>query len=132
MGEFPKARWQAWLLLLALVASAAVPRTFVVCVSRDDHCSLEADFEAEPCEADFIFGAGNDASWPPADCTDIPAVQLSARTDAPPADFVVPPNAVAPPPLAPLVAFRHPTDGRPGVQRAETVDRVLRTTVLRL
>ena len=132
MRRDPTARRQAWLLLIALVASAAVPRTFVVCVSRDDHCSLEADFEAEPCEADFIFGAGTDASWPPADCTDIPAIQLSARTDAPPAPIAIAPVAILTLPSAPPAPLRHPTDGRPGVQPAETAHRALRTTVLRL
>lgn len=132
MREGPRARWQVLLLLMALVASAAVPRTFVVCVSQDDHFSLEADFEAEPCEATFILGAGADASWPPADCTDIPAIQLSARTDAPAADVVAPPIDLAPPPVAIDLAFRHPTDGRAAVQPAKSADRALRTTVLRL
>lgn len=71
-------RGRALLLLMALLVSAALPRVFVVCVSDDDHVSLEAVFEGDPCETKFIFGARAESGWPAVACTDIPAVQLSA------------------------------------------------------
>ncbi|MEZ4332253.1 MAG: hypothetical protein R3F35_10895 [Myxococcota bacterium] len=74
----------ALLLLLALLVSATLPRVFVVCVTDDDHVSLEAVFEGDPCETNFIFGARAESGWPTVACTDIPAVQLSALGEADP------------------------------------------------
>lgn len=74
----------ALLLMLALLVSATLPRVFVVCVTDDDHVSLEAVFEGDPCETNFIFGARAESGWPTVACTDIPAVQLSALGEADP------------------------------------------------
>lgn len=133
------ARLHAWLLLAALLFSTTLPRAFVVCVSADDHVSLEAAFEGDPCELQFIFGARNDASAPAPSCTDIPAIQLSALHGAEPSIVVARPPVPEPFALLP-VAFRSgrsdPGDG--AVSHATTpvpplpALRALRTTVLRL
>jgi len=129
-------------LLLVLLFSTAVPRAFVVCVSNDDHVSLEAAFEGDPCETIFIFGADAETGWPAATCTDIPAIQLSALTNA---DDMR--SLIAPPDLrSPIVAasdFASNFDtcldaGRPASRRLESsrpprLDLLaLRTTVLRI
>ncbi len=94
------ASWHVYGLLLVLLFSTAVPRAFVVCVSNDDHVSLEATFEGDPCETIFIFGADAETGWPAATCTDIPAIQLSALTNTDDLRSIV-----APPDLrSPIVA----------------------------
>lgn len=132
MRSAPRARWHTFLLLIAFICSAAVPRVFVVCMSENDHFALEADFEAEPCEANFIFGAGDGVSWPLATCTDIPAIQLSARTDDSRTLVVVAPLATSSAPSARTTPIRHLTDWRDGPRPARMAHLALRTTVLRL
>lgn len=96
MRSSSKARWRSLLLLATILLSTTLPRAFVVCVTEDDHVSLEAVFEGDPCETKFIFGARAEAGWPKAACTDIPAVQLSMIADAAP-------SVVAPPVIVPGV-----------------------------
>jgi len=136
MSRRTTARLQALPLLFALLLSFALPRAFVVCVAADDHVSLEAFFEAEPCETDFIFGAGADVGWPTPTCTDIPSVQLSAKHDeTSPAwarqaldSAAIAPPALAPAPSIALLARAVSTTGPPPPLERQG----LRTTVLRL
>jgi hypothetical protein len=123
--------WRVLPLLVALVFSTTLPRAFVVCVSEDDHVSLEALFEGDPCETNFIFGAGREASWPTASCTDIPAIQLSTLADASP--------SIVDPPTIGSVELSAPThDQLPARPEIDTALRplrelrALRTTVLRI
>ncbi|MBK7949849.1 MAG: hypothetical protein IPK00_14130 [Deltaproteobacteria bacterium] len=132
MSSRPKARWRSLLLLAAILFSTTLPRAFVVCVTEDDHVSLEAVFEGDPCETKFIFGARAETGWPKAACTDIPAVQLSMLADAAP-------SIDAAPVIVPVVfataaastprprAFHDPLPPRPLREF-----QALRTTVLRL
>ncbi|MFO0691147.1 MAG: hypothetical protein U0900_20785 [Myxococcota bacterium] len=128
----PKARWRSLLLLAAILFSTTLPRSFVVCVTEDDHVSLEAVFEGDPCETNFIFGARAEAGWPKASCVDIPAVQLSLLADAAPS--VEAPTTIVP------VAFAVGAEPDPIPRRVEgplpprppRELRALRTMVLRL
>lgn len=132
MSSRPKARWRSLLLLAAILFSTTLPRAFVVCVTDDDHVSLEAVFEGEPCETKFIFGARAETGWPKAACTDIPAVQLSMLADAAP--LIEAPVAIVPVVFATAVAPaprpRAVHDPRPPRPLREY--RALRTTVLRI
>lgn len=132
MSSRPKARWRSLLLLVAILFSTTLPRAFVVCVTEDDHVSLEAVFEGDPCETKFIFGARAESGWPKAACTDIPAVQLSMLADAAP-------SVDAPPAIVPVVFAAAPVPSpRPRAghdplpPRPLREHRALRTTILRL
>lgn len=139
MISTPRTRLHAWLLLAALLFSTTLPRAFVVCVSADDHVSLEAVFEGDPCETQFIFGAHGDASVPAPSCTDIPAIQLSALSGEEPTLVAArppAPTAFAVLPIDPLVrrVARHDARALPiaGFAPPRLALRSLRTTVLRL
>lgn len=132
MSSRPQMRWQSLLLLVAILFSTTLPRAFVVCVTEDDHVSLEAVFEGDPCETNFIFGAHAETGWPKAACVDIPAVQLSMLADAAPSldlpPAVVPMLAAAQqPPIPPRRAVRATAPPPPLLEH-----RALRTTVLRI
>lgn len=132
MSSRPKARWQSLLLLVAIVFSTTLPRAFVVCVTEDDHVSLEAVFEGDPCETNFIFGARAETGWPKAACVDIPAVQLSLLADAAPSldlpPAVVPTLAATPIPASPPRRAVRATAPTPPLLE----HRALRTTILRI
>ena len=137
MKSAPRARWSAFALLIALLCSTALPRAFVVCVSEGNHVSLEAVFEANPCETNFVFGARSNASGPVEHCTDIPTTQISAE---PPSDgragFVLAPTALSSGASSAFLTYRepirHPTDWRGAPYPARSDRNALRTTVLRL
>ena len=137
MKSARRARWNAFSLLGALLCSTALPRAFIVCVSEGDHVSLEAAFEADPCETNFVFGARSDASGPAETCTDIPATQISAApTNDSRALLVLAPAALLPGVSAPYPAspepIRHLTDWRDAPRRPRSDQIALRKTVLRI